>query len=147
MARALMLFLIVMFTFPAAARRSDDHAYQFEQVWGTVVRLVRVDYGFEVRDRDPDIGYVLFDYRDGNRTYPGSFELIRTEVRGQSQVRVTLQVPAMPSYIERMMLDKLQRKLLEDYGQPLPPPRATPVRERNDDDADDDSEDDESSDE
>ena len=33
-----------------------------------------------------------------------------------------VQIPAMPSYIERMLLDKLKRKLLDEYGEPAPPP-------------------------
>lgn len=126
MARALAILLLLVFSLPAAARRSDVHTYRFEQVWGSAVRMVRVDYGFELRDRDEDIGYLLFDYRDSGRTYPGSLELVRIEERGQPAVRVTLQIPAMPSYVEQMMLDKLGRKLREDHGQPLAPPRETP---------------------
>ena len=29
----------------------------------------------------------------------------------------------MPSYIERMLLDKLQKKLVDEYGEPAPPPK------------------------
>ena len=27
----------------------------------------------------------------------------------------------MPSYIERMLLDKLRKKLVDEYGEPAPP--------------------------
>jgi hypothetical protein len=29
----------------------------------------------------------------------------------------------MPSYIERMLLDKLRKKLIDEYGEPAPPPK------------------------
>ena len=37
-----------------------------------------------------------------------------------------MQIPAMPSYIERMLLDKIKRKLMDEYGEPLPPPKKKP---------------------
>jgi hypothetical protein len=29
----------------------------------------------------------------------------------------------MPSYIERMLLDKLRKKLISEFGEPAPPPK------------------------
>ena len=124
---------------PAAARRQAEHRYRFEQVWSSTIRLVRVDYGFPIRDRDEDIGFFLFDYVDSGRSHPGSVEVVKVEDGNQTRVRVVLNIPAMPSYIERMMLDKLGRKLVEDWGEPLPvPPRDD--RDRGDRDRDDRSE-------
>ncbi len=142
--RMVLLACLALLSTPsgAGARRTDAHAYRFEQVWSTAIRLLRVDYGFPVRDRDPDIGYLLFDYTDRGRSHPGSLELVPFEAdNGQPQVRVTLSVPAMPAYIERMILDKLERKLREDHGEPLPAPRRRPATPPSDDDeatADDD---------
>ena len=119
------LGLTLLFLVPsgAGARRSDAHAYRFQQVWSSAIRLLRVDYGFPVRDRDPEIGYLLFDYTDRGRSHPGSLELVAFEApNGQPQVRVTLSIPAMPAYVERMVLDKLERKLRTDHGEPLPVP-------------------------
>ncbi len=113
-----MLFLCL--SSPAQAKNRSEYRYRFDQVWGGLVRMVRVDYGFPIRDRDPDIGYVVFDYTDGGRAVPGSAELIRFQENGESRIRVVFTVPAMPSYIERMMLDRLTKKLKEDYGEPLP---------------------------
>lgn len=109
------------------ARKDTEVRYRFDQVWGATVRLVRVDYRFPIRDRDEEVGYLLFEYKDGNRSYPGSFELIQTRVHGEDRVRIQLTIPAMPGYIERMMLDKLEKKLEDDYGEP-PPPRREPDR-------------------
>lgn len=124
------------------ARRADVHAYRMDQVWSTVVRLLRVDYGYAVRDRDQSIGYILFDYPHHQRTVPGSFELVEVQQDGYTQVRVTISIPAMPAYVERMHLDRLQRKLREDHGSPMPPPpSARPEPEQPEDDASDEEND------
>jgi len=119
----------------AHAKRSDEVDYRFEQVWSATVRLVRVDYGFPLKDRDKGVGYLLFEYQDGGRSYPGSFEIVKTREDGRERIRIELTIPAMPSYIERMMLDKLGRKLEEDFGPPPPPKKKRPPK--NDDDGDD----------
>jgi hypothetical protein len=124
----------------AAARGSETVAYRFSRVWSAVVRLVRVDYRFPVRDQDADVGYLLFDYQEDRRSHPGSFELVRVREHGRNQVRIVLSIPAMPSYIERMMLDKLLAKLEDDFG--APPPRR-PDRGDDDEADDDDRKDDE----
>ncbi|MEM7605899.1 MAG: hypothetical protein AAF411_11135 [Myxococcota bacterium] len=143
MARAAWLFLVLALSgavaTPAEARRTETHSYRYDQLWRSIVRLVRVDYGFNVRDRDEDIGYVIFDYVDGGRSYPASIELVRTREAGNEQVRVTVNVPAMPSYVERMILDRLTRKLREEYGQPVVTPVARPTPAESEDEDDEDA--------
>lgn len=117
----LVVGVVLGFSEAASARRDVELPYRFEQVWSSAVRLVRVDYGFRIVDRDVEAGYLLFDYTSGGRTVPGSIEVIRREVAERASVRVVLSIPAMPGYVERMMLDKLRRKVEEDHG---PPPKA-----------------------
>jgi len=123
--------LTVALFFPATgqAKKTEDFRHSYDQVWGAAVRLIRVDQGYPIKDRDETVGYFLFDYRDDGRLYPGSVELVRIEDQGGGPIRVVVQIPAMPSYIERMLLDKLKRKLLDEYGEPPPPPPATPPKE------------------
>ncbi len=142
----LVAFLLVSMSVPAEARRTSDHDYRYEQIWSSAVRLLRVDYGFNIRDRDRGIGFVLFDYQDHGRTYPGSLEVVRAEIGGQQKVRVTLNIPAQPSYVERMILDRLQRKLRADFGEPITRPVArepiveeAPEEDARDEDTEDDS--------
>jgi hypothetical protein len=134
--RRLLVLLAFVFVLPAtaSARRSDSHAYRYEQVWSAALRLLRVDYGFPIRDRDEDVGFVLFDYVGTGRAVPGSLEVVRTRQNDQDVVRVTLNIPAMPAYVERMILDKLQRKLREEFGEPLAPPPPREETEADDDD-------------
>lgn len=117
----------------ALARENSEVHYHFDQVWGATVRLVRVDYGFAIRDHDENTGYLLFDYKDNDRTYPGSFQFVRTDDDGAPVIKIELSIPAMPSYIERMMLDKLERKLENDYGDPPPPPPPPPKKKPSND--------------
>ena len=83
--------------------------------------MIRVEQGYPIKDRDQEVGYFLFDYRDDGRSYPGSVELVRIKDQGSGSIRVVMQIPAMPSYIERMLLDKLQKKLVDEYGEPPAP--------------------------
>ncbi|MEM9729771.1 MAG: hypothetical protein AAF997_14370 [Myxococcota bacterium] len=115
--------VVVLLALPTAvsAKKTDQYQHRYDQVWRAAVRLIRVDQGYPIRDRDESIGYLLFDYKDDGRSYPGSVEVIRVEDQGKDAVRVAIQIPAMPGYIERMLLDKLQKKLVNEYGEPERP--------------------------
>jgi hypothetical protein len=114
------------------AKKTEDFRHSFDQVWGAAIRMIRVDQGYPIKDRDQDVGYFLFDYRDEGRNHPGSVELVRIKNQGGGSIRVVVQIPAMPSYIERMLLDKLKKKLMDEYGEPLAPP-ASPAEPPPDD--------------
>ena len=103
------------------AKKTSDLQHTFDQVWGAAIRMIRVDQGYAIKDRDETVGYFLFDYRDDGRTYPGSVELVRIKDTGTGGIRAVVQIPAMPGYIERMLLDKLKKKLVNEYGEPDPP--------------------------
>ncbi|MBN8616854.1 MAG: hypothetical protein J0L92_40095 [Deltaproteobacteria bacterium] len=111
----------------AEARVSGEIAYSYQQTWQATVRLLRVDLQCPITDRDEEMGFVLFEYTSQGRRYPGSVEVVRTtDARGEEHVRVTVQVPAMPSYVERMVYDRLTRKLREDFGDVRTRRRPTP---------------------
>jgi hypothetical protein len=121
----------------AEARVSGEVTYTYAQTWQAAVRLVRVDLGCPITDRDEEMGFVLFEYQNAGRSYPGSLEVVRsTDERGVEHIRVTVQVNAMPSYVERMIFDRLTRKLREDFGEartprrpPTPPAQPAPPAE------------------
>lgn len=118
----------------ALAKTSQQSHYTYRQTYGSALRLLKVDLGLTVTDHDPDWGYVLFDYgsrQDDKRKSQGSFEF----VRGDDGVLVTLQIPAMPRYHERVILDRLKRKLAEEHGTPPRPKR--PQKPAEDDEPDD----------
>ncbi len=107
----------------ALARRQQDVRYPFQRVWNAALRMVRVDMRLPITDRDPDAGYMLFEYVDSDRKYPGSIEIISGEQDKRPFVKVVVNVNGMPSYVEQMLIDKLEKKLNAEYGAPLDPPK------------------------
>ena len=129
---AWVLCMAMLWPASGQAKRSEDFQHSYEQVWRAAIRLIRVDQGFPIKDRDKDVGYFIFDYRDAGKGHPGTVELVQTE-SDEGRVKVLMQIPSMPSYIERMLLDKLKKKLTDDYGEP--PNRAKrPSRSKDDKD-------------
>lgn len=110
----------------AHARREQAFAYPFLRVWEAAVRLVRVDFASPISERNREDGYFLFEFAHEGEQHPGSVEIIRHG----DEVRVVIQVPAMPSYVEQMLLDRLDRKLRADYGEPSARPRDEPGGEK-----------------
>jgi hypothetical protein len=120
---AILMTVALLSPATSQAKKTSDFHYTYDQVWGAAIRLIRVDQGYPIKDRDQAVGYFLFDYRDDGRMYPGSVELVRIEDQGGGPIRAVIQIPAMPSYIERMLLDKLKKKLVDEFGEPAPPPK------------------------
>lgn len=109
------------------ARSVRDEPYPFATAWNAAIRLIRVDYGCVIVERDQDVGFFTFNYRDGARTVPGSVEIVRTTLDGRDAARVIVQIPQMPTYVESLMLNQLGRKLRTEFGEPTPPPRRAPT--------------------
>jgi len=112
---------------PASAKSAYDSAYGFDRTWNAGLRLVRVDLGLKVTEKDDTNGYLLFDYKSpesGQKPVPGSMEFIKGK---DGAVRVVVQIAQMPGYHEQVLVDNLQRKLRTEYGDPpkkAPPPSA-----------------------
>ena len=109
---------------PASAKSAYDSAYGFDRTWNAGLRLVRVDLGLKVTEKDDTNGYLLFDYRSpesGQKPVPGSMEFIKGK---DGQVRVVVQIAQMPGYHEQVLVDSLSRKLRSEYGDP---PKKPPV--------------------
>lgn len=115
----------------ASAKSGYESAYGFDRTWNCGMRLVRVDLGLKISEKDEAAGYLLFDYKSpesGNKPVPGSMEFIRS--RDTGAVRVVVQIPQMPGYHEQVLVDQLARKLRNEYGdppkkapKPTPPPQ------------------------
>lgn len=109
----------------ASAKSAYESAYGYDRTWNAGMRLVRVDLGLKISEKDEGAGYLLFDYlspESGKKPVPGSMEFIRSKDTGA--VRVVVQIPQMPGYHEQVVVDSLARKLRNEYGDP--PKRPTP---------------------
>lgn len=121
---ALALALLLTPIAPASAKSNYESAYGFDRTWNAGLRLVRVDLGLKVTEKDDTNGYLLFDYKSpesGQKPVPGSMEFIKGK---DGTVRVVVQIAQMPGYHEQVLVDSLQRKLRNEYGDP---PRKPPV--------------------
>lgn len=109
----------------ARAKSSYESSYGYDRTWNAGMRLVRVDMGMKLTEKDESSGYLLFDYtspESGKKAVPGSMEFIRSKESGA--VRVIVQIPAMPAYHEQVLIDGLQKKMKNEYGDP---PKKAPL--------------------
>lgn len=102
----------------AHARREATFNYPYSRVWTTAIRLLRVDFESQITEKDKDDGYFLFEFPDRGKSYAGSVELIATRKDDVESVRVVLTIQALPTYVESMLMDRLARKLVQEFGAP-----------------------------
>jgi hypothetical protein len=113
----------------ALAATAYESPYTFDQTWSSAIRLVRVDLGLKITEKDPEHGYFLFEYtspESGKRVHAGAMEIVKLEKGG---ARASVQLPDMPSYHERMIVDALAKKLVTEYGDPPKKPDPPPPAE------------------
>ena len=123
---AMLAPVLALTTRDAAASVAWDSPYTLDQTFGSAVRLVRVDLGFKITEKDADGGYVMFEYtspESGKKVSSGSIECVKTK----SGVHVAVQLPAMPQYHEQMILDALMKKLIAEHGAAPAKPKPAPV--------------------
>ena len=115
----------------ASAGVAYDSPYTYEQTFVSALRLVRVDLGLKITERDTDNGYILFEYtspESGKKVSQGAIEVVGSQ-RG---VHVAVQLPGMPQYHEQMIIDALVKKLASEHGEPpkkKDPPSAPSVED------------------
>jgi hypothetical protein len=112
----------------ASAKASYQSGYGYDRTWNAALRLVRVDLGLKVTEKDDASGYLLFDYTapdNGNKATPGSIELVRGAM-ADDPIEVIVQLPQMPRYHEQVMIDELAAKMRAEYGDPPPRKKKDP---------------------
>ena len=112
------------------ARVEETFTYPDDVVWTTLVRLLRVDLGYEISEQDRDNGYILFTAAQNGRTYNGSVQFVLgTGEWDTPVVELTLSVTGLAEGAEALIIRKLKTKLREDYGLPPRPERPAPPPE------------------
>ena len=122
-------------TAPGASTKSTyEPPYGYDRTWNAALRLVRVDNGWKVTEKDAANGYLLFEYAspESSKASAGSLELVRSRDVDSSAVSVLVQLPQMPHYHEQVILDALASKMRREYGdapehRPPPPPPKDPA--------------------
>lgn len=127
--RALFLAGFLLWSGVAEARSEKTLAYQRDQAWPAAVRFLRVDAKLKLVEKDADAGYVLFEYREENKTFRGSLEVIDVVKEGRKLVRFVIAIEDRPAWVEIEMLTKLERKLRAELGTPAPAPTPPPKKD------------------
>ena len=106
-------------TLHADAKSSYQSPYGYDRTWNAALRLVRVDDGWKITEKDDANGYLLFEYKSPESSKPsaGSLELVRRP-DPDAPVSVLVQLPQMPHYHEQVLLDTLAAKMRREYGDP-----------------------------
>jgi hypothetical protein len=107
----------------APCRAEGESPYTLAQTFGAALRMLRVDLGLEVTEKDANAAYLLFRYQlveDPKRAVPGAIELIELP----NQVKILVKIPQLPESHERLLRDRLTRKLHEEFGAPPKRPDA-----------------------
>lgn len=126
LASAALLLAAALTVTQATAKGGYESPYGFERTWNAALRLVRVDLGLKVTEKDDANGYLLFEYtspESGPKPVPASIEFIKGH---DAEVRVVVQIARMPGYHEQVLVDALARKLRADYGDPPKRPTGGP---------------------
>lgn len=109
----------------ADAKSALTMPYPFGEVWPAAIRLLRVDRGYMVREKDESSGYVLFDVPEAGRTYRAALELVATaDADGRPATQILCSMPELPRHHENTLLERLQAKVRAERGVPAPAPRA-----------------------
>lgn len=111
--------LVAALTTDASAKTERTARYTFDQVWPTAVRHLRVDEGFTIVEKDPDVGYVVFQVKDEGKVFSGALEVMKQkDSSGRAVVRLVLRIGDRPAYMEAGVLDRMLGKLREEHGDP-----------------------------
>jgi len=108
--------LCLAFAGTAHASSSRDVTYRYSKIWSGVVRFLRVDNRFPLVEKAKKEGYVLFEYKYRGRERQASFEFVPVVKTNRKYIRIILRIGGMPSYVERVLLDKFKLKLRTEYG-------------------------------
>ena len=121
LAAATVVLILALFSGRAEAKAERVTYHPFDRVWPTAIRFLRVDRGFTILEKDAEAGYVLFAVKEENKEFRGALELVRIkDDSGRPALRLLLRIEDRPTYVEIAVLDKLERKLRDEYGEPPP---------------------------
>jgi len=114
-------------------------SYPFRQVWPTAIRYLRVDRGYNLRDRDEEAGFILFEFelpdstKEAPRVGQGSLEMIRIEdAAGRPSVQIQVGTNSGPVHLPHAILEGIAAKVRAERGQPPPPPPRKPPKKEPD---------------
>jgi hypothetical protein len=111
------LALLVLLLVPSVASADSEKTVHWKtgQVFPAAVRFLRIDEDAKIIDKDADSGYVVFELPDDGKTYRGSLEVVAVS-EDPVDTKIVIKLEDRPSYMESLMLDKLEQKLKNELG-------------------------------
>lgn len=104
--------------------------YPYKQVMPAAVRYLVIDARHKVIAKDWKAGYILFEMKEGRRTFRGALEVVRFVEKRRPMLKLILSIDDRPRYVEAVMLNQLLRKLRKQLGappSPAPLPKPAPA--------------------
>ena len=103
-----------LFEASAVLARADGDTYcSLPQTFGAALRYLRVDFGFEVTEKDPEAAYLLFKYRvpgDPKREVAGAIELVKIDKKVRISSNST-NAPITRTVIARRITEKVGARI------------------------------------
>ena len=111
---------------PASADEKRTLKYPYSWVMKASLRLIKIDLGLTIEEVDKETGYILFRYTYEGVDSPASLELsdLSSDENGYL-VNSRVMMSKLPSWVEADLLDQLEAKLRDEYGDP-PKPKKKP---------------------
>lgn len=111
---------------PARADEKRALRYPYSWVMKASVRLIKIDLECPIEEVDKETGFILFRYTYEGVESPASIELsdLSSDDNGYL-VNSRVMMSKLPSWVEADLLDQLEAKLKDEYGDP-PKPKKKP---------------------
>lgn len=111
----LLVIMVLLFSTVADAKYKEIFKVDYDILWSTTVRFIRVDMDWAIVDKDKDNGYIIFTYKSKSGTESrGSVEFVK-RVLGKDDKResydLLVNIDKVSNVDERMVVADLKKKL------------------------------------
>jgi hypothetical protein len=112
----------------AFAEEKRSFPYPYDWVYKAAYRLLKIDLDRPIEEADAETGYILFTYEYQGVESAASLELMDlTNDEDGYRVNTRVKMSKLPSWVEQDLLDQLESKLEDEYGEP--PEKKAPAPE------------------
>ena len=131
MVRAALVATVLLLPLAASAKAQAELSYRLEEIYSTALRYVRVERNCSITDKDPEAAFVMFECPSSEggadkKVSRGALELFHNGPRGRDAVRLQVSLSDEPHGAELRWVELFERKLRDERGAPVAPPKPAP---------------------